>query len=357
MEKDLRHPEPKKNRTRLIGALSFLALLMAACAGDQPQTTLDPAGPIARKQDGLWDLVFPVAVVVFFVVEGLLVYALIKFRHKEGREAKQFHGNTRLEVVLTVVPALILAGIAVPTIRTIVDVAEEPANALDITVIGHQFWWEYQYEEEGIVTANELVIPADTEVFLTLDGNLTDLVDGTNEVIHSYWIPRLAGKQDIIPGRITTLRLRADEPGSYRGQCTEFCGLGHAYMRQRAIAVTPDDFDQWVEDQKEPAVEEASVAVGADLFQKGQFANGPACASCHALDANSEGQPQGLAGPNLAHFASRDTFAAALFDRTDANLKAWLENPAAVKPGAKMPNLGLTPEQIDDLVAYLQSLE
>jgi cytochrome c oxidase subunit II len=359
MEKDLRHPEPPTRRGRLLAGLGLLVFVLAACAENAPQDVLDPAGPIARKQDDLWNLVFPIAVAVFVIVEGLLVYALIKFRHREGREAKQFHGNTKAEVALTVIPALILAGIAIPTVSTVLSQAEKPPGALDITVIGHQFWWEYQYPDEGIVTANELVIPTDKEIYLTLDGNTTDLVDGTNEVIHSYWIPRLAGKQDIIPGRITNLRIRADEPGTYRGQCTEFCGLGHAYMRHRAIAMEPADFDQWVEDQQAPAAEDSSASAGAELFQQGQFANGPPCASCHALDTGLEDppQPQTLAGPNLAHFASRTTFAAGLFERTDANLKAWLAGPGDVKPGAKMPDLGLTEEQIDDLVAYLQSLE
>lgn len=348
---------------RFAAALAGLTFLLSGCAEDAPQDFLNkPAGEVAEKADRLWDLTFLIAVVVFFAVEGLLVFALIKFRQRPGREAKQFHGNTKVEVVLTVVPALILAGIAFPTISTIIDLSERPEGAFDVSVTAHQFWWEYRYENQGFVVANEMHIPVDRDIYVTLDGAHTEPVTEENEVIHSFWVPRLAGKQDVIPGRVTTVRLHANEPGVYLGQCTEYCGLGHAYMRITVVAQEQDDFERWVEEQLAKANKPKSglAAKGAELFSAGQFAEGLNCASCHAvdprLDENGE-VPQPATGPNLAHFASRNTFAALLKEQTDENLSAWLRDPPAFKPGARMPDLGLTDEEIDALVAYLQSLE
>lgn len=344
----------------------LLFLVFAGCAEDAPQDALKPEGPVAGKADQLWDITFLIAVVVFVIVEGLLVFALFRFRHKPGVEAKQFHGNTKVEIVLTAVPALILLGLAVPTVSTIIQQAEKPKGALEVTLVARQFWWEYQYPELGIVAANELHIPTGRDVYISLEGATTDLVTGDNEVIHSYWVPRLAGTQDIIPGRTNTMRLNADEPGTYKGQCKEFCGLGHAYMRLEVVAETPEDFDEWVEDQQatvEPP-QAGTAGDGAKLFQQGaeggEFANGPACAACHAVDANltEDGSPpQPATGPNLAHFASRKTFAGAIFENNEANLRAWLADPPGVKPGARMPDLGLTDDQINDLIAYLNTLK
>ena len=348
-------------------ALALVSVFVMACAPEAPQDYInDPAGDVAQKADRLWDLTFWIATVVFFLVEGLLVFTIIRFRHKPGREARQFHGNTKVEVILTAIPALILAGIAVPTIRTITDLSARPEDRMNIEVVAHRFWWEYRYLDEGFVTANEMHIPADQDVFVTLEGATTDLVTGDNEVIHSFWSPKLAGKQDIIPGRTTTMRLHADEPGTYPGQCTEFCGLGHAYMRLQVIADSPEDFETWVENQKSAAEEPAAgdAAEGARLFaegaENGGFANGNACSTCHAVEttlAEDGGPPQPAAGPNLTHFASRETFAGAIFENNTQNLKRWLADPPGVKPGATMPDLGLTDDQINDLVAYLQTLE
>jgi cytochrome c oxidase subunit II len=341
------------SRWRLAALLPLLVMVLSACASDAPQNALKPEGPFARDADRLWDLTFGIAVVVFFVVELALVYALVKFRHRPGRKAAQFHGNTRLEVALTAVPALILAGIAVPTVRTQFDLAVDPQGALQVEVVGHRFWWEMSYPEQGFKTANEMHIPTGRPVRVTLVGAAADPVDATRpEVIHSFWVPRLAGAQDVVPGHENGLLLQADEPGVYLGQCKEFCGLSHANMRLRVIAHTPAGFQRWVREQSRPPEESSLAAEGARLFQEGQFPNGPACSACHAVDPSSPG-----IGPNLAHFASRSTFAGAMFDNNEANLRAWLAGPPDVKPGATMPDLGLTQEQIDALVAYLQSLE
>lgn len=344
-----------KNARRLLVVVGLvgLAILLSSCATahTNPQDYLDPAGPVARKADGLWNLTFGIAVVVFVIVEGLIVFALVKFRHRPGREAAQFHGNTRVEVILTLVPALILAGIAVPTVKTIFELSGVPSgDYLKVNVVAHQFWWEYTYPDYGVTTANELHIPANKPVYLTLKGI---------DVIHSFWVPRLAGKQDVVPGHTNHLTIEADEPGMYRGQCTEFCGLSHANMRLRVYAETPGDFATWVaEQQKDAAKPSGAAAAGAKLFVEGTgngtFPGGGACGSCHSIGGTTA---QGIVGPNLTHFASRDTFAGAIFDNNEANLRKWLEDPPAQKPGVDMPDLQLTSQQIDALIAYLETLK
>lgn len=319
------------------------AVLLASCAKNAPQSTLKPKGPSARTIDHLIDPVFIVAGIVFVLVESLVVIAVIKFRHREGApEPVQIHGNTRLELTWTLIPALILLVIAVPTIRTIFSLAQKPKNAVNVTVIGHQFWWEYRYDDYGIVTANELHIPVGRPVEISLKGDPA-------EVIHSFWVPALAGKTDIIPGRTNHMHLEADKPGTYLGQCVEYCGLSHANMRNRAIAQPQDEFDQWVADQKAGPVAPAAGTPAADgmaLFtSKG-------CAGCHTI----EGISKGAVGPNLTHLESRTTFAGSLFELTPGNLRTWLHDPPAVKPGSKMPNLGLSPDEINKLVAYLTTL-
>ena len=304
---------------------------------------------MAREQDQLWDLTFLIAVVIFFVVEGLLVYALVRFRERPGRQAAQFHGNTKLEVVLTVIPSLILAGIAVPTVQTIFDQANTPDDALHVNVVGKQFWWEYEYVDSGVITANELHIPTDQPVHLTLDGVATE-VNTEPGVIHSFWVPRLAGAQDVIPGRTTSMNIQADEPGEYKGQCKEFCGLSHANMRLIVIAHEPREFQTWLAEQQEEAAEPADSLArqGQEIFQE-------SCVACHSIKGLTEA-PRNV-GPDLTHFASRETFAGALFPLDEGNLRAWIDDPPAVKPGSLMPDYDLSEEEIDAVVAFLMGLE
>lgn len=200
-------PAPDRSKRRLVAGalLAGVALLLAACAPNAPMDYLNhPEGPYAERADRLWDIVFVVATAIFVIVQAALIYALVRFRHRPGRTARQFHGNTKVEIVLTAIPALLLAGIAVPTVSTILGLAAEPEDALEITVIGHQFWWEYRYEDSGVVTANELHIPTGRNVRFRIEGDADD-------VIHSFWIPRLAGKQDVVPGRVNFLHVRAEE--------------------------------------------------------------------------------------------------------------------------------------------------
>ncbi|MBW3605945.1 MAG: c-type cytochrome [Actinobacteria bacterium] len=353
----------------------LLGLLMAGCGTRElPQSALNPAGPVARAQDELWDLVFWIAVGVFILVQGLILFAVFRFRDRGGDEIpKQVAGNTKLELMWTIIPALILVGIAVPTVQTIFELAQEPGEeALDVRVIGKQYWWGFEYldeDQQGVITANELHIPTGRPVFLRMQALSATQPDPgfdaapeigqgvSNGVIHSFWVPRLAGKQDVVPGHTRTLTIQADEPGLYPGQCAEFCGLSHARMRFDVIAHEPAEFDQWIADQAEPAeaAEDGLAAEGEELFQSQQ------CIACHAIDgyeAAAGTAAEVRIGPNLTHFASRRTFAGGVFDVNDeAQLKAWLANPQAVKAGSQMPNLGLTDDQIDALTAYLYTLE
>ncbi|MEA2462185.1 MAG: cytochrome c oxidase subunit [Actinomycetota bacterium] len=336
----------------LYALVGLLALGLTACSGDEPQNVLAPVGKYALKEDRLWDLTFMFAAVIFVIVEGVLVFTLVKFRHRPGREAAQFHGNTKLEIILTLIPATILAGIAIPTVKTIFDVAEKPANALEVTVVGHQFWWEFRYTGLGpdgtdVVTANELHIPTGQEVYLTLEGKADD-------VNHSFWVPRLAGTQDVVPGRENHLLMRADTPDTYWGQCKEYCGLSHANMRQRVIAETPADFQTWLAEQQKPGVKPTGGVAAAG--QKAFLAN--ACVGCHTIGGT---EAAAEVGPNLTHLASRKVFAGALLELNKENLIKWVSDAPSVKPGSRMPSgvkdLGLSPQDVQDIVTYLLTLK
>lgn len=325
---------------------------MAGCSKDAPMNYLKPVGPDAVKADGLWDLTFAIAVIVFFLVEGGLLFILFKYRQRSADDLpKQVHGNTKLEVLWTLIPTLILGiVVAPPTVQGIFQRAEEPADALKIQVIGHQWFWEYRYPN-GIVTANEMHIPINTPVTLSIT---------SRDVIHSFWVPKLAGKQDAVPGRITHLNIESPRPGEFFGECAEYCGLSHANMRLKVFAHTQDDYEDWERNQLADAApaQAALAAAGEQIFLNGAQRPGgdpvQACATCHAI----KGTPaQGQTGPNLSHFADRTTFAAGMFERTDENLDRWLDDPPALKPGARMPDLGLERDEILQLVAYLNTLE
>lgn len=331
-----------RSRRFYLGAtLLALIVLFSGCANNGPQDYLNyQAGSNAEKADNLWDITILIAAVIFVIVEGLLVFALIRFRHKPGREAAQFHGNTKLEIILTLVPALILIGLLIPTVTTIFDIARTPAGSLEITVTARQFWWQYDYNDFDFATANELHIPVGQPVHLNLKGA---------DVVHSYWIPRLSGTQDVVPGRNNELTFTALEEGRYMGQCKEFCGLSHANMRLIVFAHDPADFLTWVAEQQKPAgTPTADSAEGQKLFLEG------ACVNCHAIKGTDAAA---TTAPDLTHLASRETFAGATFRLNEANLAEWLRDPPAMKPGSLMPDYGLSEDEITKLVAYLMSLE
>ena len=369
----------------LVGAL----LALAGCASDAELDTLTPKGPDARSIDALSDPVFLVAGVVFIIIFGGTGYLWWRFRddHSDEEYPEQVHGNFRLEILWTIIPTLILVVIAVFTIITLTDLNRYEDNAMalsvdgdattwepEVVVVGQQWWWEYRYYFNGtegldisdarhlppadIVTANQLVIPVGQEIELKMS---------SRDVIHSHWIPALNGKRDVVPGRTTYWKLEAEEPGVYFGQCTEFCGLSHSRMRMQAVALSPADFQAWVDQQVQPAAEPTDPAAiaGKTIFES-------QCARCHVIDGvNDETKGADLianAAPNLTHLMSRTTYAGGIFnlyepdgslDRTQ--LEAWLRNAPAEKPAYAegrrgMPAMGLGETEIDDVVAYLETL-
>ncbi|MFP5225515.1 MAG: cytochrome c oxidase subunit II [Actinomycetota bacterium] len=328
----------------LLGALALLFL--AACAKDAPQDYLEPAGPLAEKVDSLFRPVFWIATAIFFIVEGLFIVAIIKFRDRPGKaDPKQIHGNAKAEIAWTIAPALLMLGVAIPTVVTIFDIQPKRTDdQLTVKVVGKQWWWEYEYldTDPKIITANELVIPTDRQVFLELE---------SSDVIHSFWVPKLAGKQDVVPGRTNTMTLIATEPGEYYGQCAEFCSVSHANMRLRVRAMEPTDFDAWVADMAAPAVQDSSVSEGRDLFVNN-------CAICHQIRGPGDEYASNT-GPNLTHFAERKTFGAATFDLGEEDLIRWVANARALKPGVIMPVFEdiLSEAEIRSIVAYLLTLE
>ncbi|MGK2947012.1 MAG: cytochrome c oxidase subunit II [Acidimicrobiales bacterium] len=361
------------------------ALALSACAENAPLDTLQPQGPEARTIDKLVDPVFAIAGVVFLLVQVGVLAIVWHFRKRgedDGSLPEQIHGNTKLELGWTILPAILLAGVGAASVLTIFDLDDRPDDAMQVTVIGQQWWWEYRYDvdddgEDDIITAQDLVIPAGEPVTLTIT---------SRDVIHSFWIPSLNGKRDAVPGREHPLLIEADEPGVYRGQCTEFCGLSHAYMQMRVVALSPADYEAWQANQ----MEGAEVPDG-ELAQQGMEAFRAACSQCHLVSGEGGNEEEYAAAdgvalvsgaaPNLTHFASRGVFAGAIFDLwvdTDgsgeiepdevgerlnrADLIAWLRNPPGEKPmaagdGRGMPNLALTDVQIDALIAYLETLE
>ncbi len=331
--------------------VAVVGAAVAACTQPYPQNYLSPAGPIGEQTTNLFFLVFWIAVGVFVVVEGLLVYALIRFRRRRPDERPiQLHGNTRLEVAWTLAPALLLAVVAVPTIGTIFALARgAPADAMEIRVTGHQWWWEVEYPEFGFVTANEIHIPAGEPVRVLLT---------SKDVLHSFSVPRLIGKQDLVPGRTSSIAVEADRPGVYPGQCYEFCGLSHYLMKFEVIAQPEEEFQAWVAGQQEEAprpTKGSEAEEGAQLFQNfttGRFPKGSSCLACHTVDP-AQG---GTVGPNLAHVGSRRTIAGASLANNPEDMARWLADPPGVKPGSRMPDYGLTEEQIEDLIAYLRTL-
>jgi len=358
-----------RKKVLLVLGLVALALAFAACAPNATQDSLDPAGPYAEKTKTLFEWVFWLgAVPVFVLVEGAIVLILIKYRHRKGQDRMppQIHGNTRLEVGWTILPAVVLAAVMVPTVATIWDLARRPpSDALNVKVVGQQWFWRFQYTDPDmqttakvpgpIETDNELVIPTGRVVYLTLTtgaGGITRPSDGARdaEVIHSFWVPELAGAQDAIPNQENHIWMQADAPGVYDGQCKEFCGLSHAIMKLQVRAVTPEDFEIWAAGQKQDAIEPSSglAASGFDAFMNGQ------CIECHAVQGT---EALGVSGPNLTHFASRNCMVGCLMENNAENIRTWLRDPPAVKPGSFMPDYDLSESDIEALTAYLQTLE
>jgi cytochrome c oxidase subunit 2 len=297
-------------------------------------------------------LVLSVTLAIFLVVAGLLLYVLIRYRERPAdseREPAQVYGSNQIELSWTVIPILIVVMLFLSTTRVILDTqaAPKPSNALDVTVIGHQFWWEYRYPKLGVVTANELHVPVSdpakpTPTYLSLSSADTD---------HSFWVPRLAGKTDLIPNRLNTMWIDPQAPGLYLGQCAQYCGTQHAKMLLRVYAQSPEDFAAWIKQQQRPAGQDLSggsaAAEGQSVFMHS------ACINCHTIAGTVA---TGRFGPDLTHLASRDTIASGPIQNTPENLRQWIADPNSMKPGVLMPSMHLNDHDLDVITAYLTTL-
>jgi cytochrome c oxidase subunit II len=317
-----------------------------------PTNIFDPAATPAHSIFGLSMLVLSVTLAIFLLVASLLLYVLIRYRHRPSdseREPAQVYGSDQIELSWTVIPILIVVMLFLTTTRVILDTqaAPKPSSALDVTVIGHQFWWEYRYPKLGVVTANELHVPISdpakpTPTYLALSSADTD---------HSFWVPRLAGKTDLIPNRLNTMWIDPQTTGLYLGQCAQYCGTQHAKMLLRVYAQSPEDFAAWIQQQQRPAEQNfsgnAAAAEGQTVFMHS------ACINCHTVAGTVA---TGRFGPDLTHLASRDTIASGPVQNTPENLRKWIADPASMKPGVLMPSMHLNDHDLDVITAYLTTL-
>ncbi|MBF6589995.1 MAG: cytochrome c oxidase subunit II [Ktedonobacterales bacterium] len=334
---------------RRVGAALLLmsATAIAGCGTSKTPDILNAKGPIAAKEAWLFWLILIIATIVFVLVTGALLYSIIRFRARPDSPApRQLAGNTKLEIAWTIVPSVVLFIVLVATIATMLGLAQ-PTNkqALRVTAIGHQWWWEFQYPDLSIVTADELHIPA---------GQVVQIDLRSDNVIHSFWVPQLGGKTDVIPGHNNSMWLQADAPGGpYRGECAEFCGTQHANMDFTVIVDSASTFQTWVANQQLPAAPptQQQLTQGARLFAQGQ------CVGCHQI--NGVNKLATVIGPNLTHFGSRILIAGGVLENTRDNLRNWIANAQTVKNGSDMPSFGSTysSSDLDALVAYLESLK
>src|SRR5947209_5170515 len=344
-------------------------LLASADAATQNLSTFDPVSPPAEAIRNLSVLVLAITAFIFVVVEGILIYCLIRFRRRAApsartgatdssgvREAEppQVYGSKPIEIAWTAAPALVVFVLVLVSARTLWEVNVPPPqpragdNILFVTVVGRQWWWEYTYDhyngrELGFTTANELHVPASEDgvprpVYLALK---------SADVCHSFWVPRLAGKTDLIPGRINSMWFQADRPGLYLGQCAEYCGTQHANMMIRVVADAPGDFESWVENERKPATEDAQVSAGRSAFLA------QSCVNCHRVRGTAA---QGTYAPDLTHLMNRQTLASGMVPNTPENLRRWVADPQPIKPGCLMPAFGLGDRERDDIVRYLLTL-
>lgn len=380
-------------RKVLLFLIPAVAAFIAGCATGNPQDTFDTAGPVAKDQADLFKFIFWIAVVVFVIVEVGIIWITLKYRRRSESEMPvQTHGNTKLELTWTFIPALIIVAIAIPTVISIWDLADPPADESVMTVeaIGHQWWFEFRYPEEEIITANELRVPVGQNVVVKLT---------SQDVIHSFWVPKLFGKVDMVPTRDNELWFRADEAGEFFGQCAEFCGIAHALMRFRVIAEPEDEFNEWVAGMRRPPVPstDPAISTGRGLF----VAN---CSMCHSVDSHRAGAYQEdidsqddrwdlflddsaalrsvndnrskldagefsfrVSAPNLTHFGTRNTLGAGITPKTKENLIDWITDPSSLKQGTHMQDrafvydtpdhtANLAPDQVEAIADYLLSL-
>ena len=340
-----------------LAVLAILALpAIAHAQAAHPPAITDPASPNAADLANLYNVIFFMAVGVFVLVEGLILYATFKFRRRPEHAhtlPAQVHGNATIEMVWTVVPAIIVIVISALSYRSLVAGYAVPADAIKVNAIGHQWWWEFQYAapivSPTITTATELVVPVGKPVQVMLD---------SVDVLHAFWVPQLAGKRDAVPGTRdggygqNNVWFVVNRPGRFEGQCAELCGAQHSGMRFTVVAMAEADYQAWLAAHAQPAAPPppgSAQARGLELMSK------RGCQGCHSIDGVKA--MLGKVGPNLTHVAERKRLAGGVFENTPANLTSWVDNPQVHKPSAVMPDLGLKPDEIADVVAYLQSLK
>jgi len=313
-----------------------------------PTNIFAPASTPAHSILALSLFVLAITAAIFVLVFSLLLYCVVRFGKRaddDGREPPQVYGSNQVELAWTVIPVLIIVVLFMATARVIASIqkAAQPGNAVQVIAIGHQFWWEYRYPGLKVVTANELHVPVSdpahpTPTFITLLSADTD---------HSFWVPRLAGKTDLIPNHPNTMWFDPQQTGLYLGQCAQYCGTQHAKMLLRVYVQSGREFNRWIEEQSQPAQASAAVSEGKRIFET------TACINCHAVTGTVA---DGRFGPDLTHLMSRETIAAGAAPNTLENLRLWIKNPEAIKPGSKMPAMGLSDHELDAVTAYLATL-
>jgi cytochrome c oxidase subunit II len=310
-----------------------------------------PIGNIFRPQAtpaagiyGLSLMVLGICAAVFIIVGGLLTFTIIRFRRRPGddREPPQVYGSNRIELAWTVIPVLIVLVLTLATAHVVVAIQDKApsADALRVTVVGHQWWWEFRYPSLKIITANELHVPLST----TSKPALTFLKLESADVAHSFWVPQLAGKTDVIPNQNNSMWIDPHQQGTYLGNCAEYCGTQHANMALRVVVQAPAEFKRWVAEQQKGALQSDHAATLLSL----------SCINCHSISGTSA---KGTFGPDLSHLMSRSTLGSGVIPNTPANLRAWIQDPQVVKPGNLMPNMQLKPDELDRVVEYLLSLK
>jgi cytochrome c oxidase subunit 2 len=324
-------------------------MISIAALGQATRPPLSPTdifAPVSTPAQSIFDLsllVLAVCAAIFFIVASLLAYAMVKFRKRnddDNREPPQVYGSTQVELAWTITPVIIVLVLFLATARVIFSVqdAPHPKGSLEVTVIGHQFWWEYRYPGLKVVTANELHLPVGEPTFLDLLSADTD---------HSFWVPRLAGKTDLIPNHPNKMWIEPRETGVYLGQCAQYCGTQHAKMLLRIYVESRQDFDRWIRQQAALAHSDDSLSEERRIFER------TACINCHTVAGTAA---NGRFGPDLTHLMSRETIASGIAPNTPENLRRWIRRPDDLKPGSLMPPMGLSDPQLDAVTAYLVSL-
>ena len=365
-------------RIKLIFNLSIvmvLSILLMACNPEGPQSTFDAQGPVSEIQKNLFLFTFWIAVIVFIVVEGAILFVTFRYRRKNDELPVQTHGNLKLEITWTIIPAIIIVIIAIPTLIGIwqTQVMPDEEDSLVINAVGHQWWFEFNYPSEEVVTANELHLPEDTNVIVNIE---------SQDVLHSFWIPKIAGKVDMVPNHENQLWIKADNPGLYYGQCAEFCGVAHAMMRFRVIVHTNEDYQNWLEYMRTPPQDLVS---GSDEDEGRKLFVGN-CSMCHTYDSYKKAAYHKeinsqynrweewkkdkensaiVSAPNLTHFGNRITLGAGLKENNYDNLVKWIEDPDSIKIGTRMKNHAaiyttenkLSDLEIEQIAKYLLSLK